>query len=275
MVVLTALLSFLCMVASFGIEKALKGYFALFLLLETGHDGHVRRARLLPLLRLLGAHAAADVLPDRHLGRPAARVRGDQVLPLHAARLGADAGRDALPLLHARRRTRSTSRSSARLVADKIPLIGAAAAVGRRSSSASPSRSRRSRSTPGCPTRTSRRRPPSRSSWPACCSRWARTASCGSTTASCPRRPSPSSGTGAAWPFWVLAALGTLEHHLRRALRDGAAGPEEAGRVLLDQPHGLRDARHGGVHRRRASTARCSRCSTTARSPRCSSSWSA
>ena len=34
-------------------------------------------------------------------------------------------------------------------------------------------------------------------------------------------------------------------------------------------------ARHGGVHRRRASTARCCRCSTTARSPRCSSSWSA
>jgi NADH-quinone oxidoreductase subunit M len=39
MVVLTALLSFLCMIASFGIEKALKGYFALFLLLETGMLG--------------------------------------------------------------------------------------------------------------------------------------------------------------------------------------------------------------------------------------------
>jgi NADH-quinone oxidoreductase subunit M len=39
MVVLTALLSLLCMVASFGIEKALKGYFALFLLLETGMLG--------------------------------------------------------------------------------------------------------------------------------------------------------------------------------------------------------------------------------------------
>ena len=50
------------------------------------HDGRLRRARLLPLLRLLGGHAAADVLPHRHLGRPAARVRGDQVLPLHAAR---------------------------------------------------------------------------------------------------------------------------------------------------------------------------------------------
>src|SRR5215831_18145825 len=39
MVVLTALLCFLCMIASFGIEKALKGYFALFLLLETGMLG--------------------------------------------------------------------------------------------------------------------------------------------------------------------------------------------------------------------------------------------
>src|SRR4029450_4739670 len=39
MVVLTALLSFLCMFASFGITKALKGYFALFLLLETGMMG--------------------------------------------------------------------------------------------------------------------------------------------------------------------------------------------------------------------------------------------
>ena len=39
MVALTALLSFRCMIASFGIEKALKGYFALFLLLETGMMG--------------------------------------------------------------------------------------------------------------------------------------------------------------------------------------------------------------------------------------------
>ena len=33
----------------------------------------------------------------------------------------------------------------------------------------SPSRCRSSRSTRGCPTRTSRRRRPARSSWPACC----------------------------------------------------------------------------------------------------------
>src|SRR2546428_916932 len=39
MVVLTALLCFLCMIASFGIEKGVKGYYALFLLLETGMLG--------------------------------------------------------------------------------------------------------------------------------------------------------------------------------------------------------------------------------------------
>ncbi len=39
MVVLTALLCFLCMFASWGIDKGVKGYFALFLLLETGMLG--------------------------------------------------------------------------------------------------------------------------------------------------------------------------------------------------------------------------------------------
>jgi NADH-quinone oxidoreductase subunit M len=39
MIVLTALLCFLCIFASWGIEKAVKGYFALFLLLDTGMTG--------------------------------------------------------------------------------------------------------------------------------------------------------------------------------------------------------------------------------------------
>ena len=52
------------------------------------------------------------------------------------------------------------------------PDADASASSGGRSwpsRSRSPSRCRCSRSTPGCPTRTSRRRPPARSSWPACC----------------------------------------------------------------------------------------------------------
>src|SRR5581483_4851178 len=39
MIVLTTLLCFLCMIASFGIETGVKGYYALFLLLETGMLG--------------------------------------------------------------------------------------------------------------------------------------------------------------------------------------------------------------------------------------------
>ncbi len=49
--------------------------------------------------------------------------------------------------------------------------VARASSGGASSPSRSPSRSRCrcSRSTPGCRTRTSRRRPPARSSWPACC----------------------------------------------------------------------------------------------------------
>ena len=71
------------------------------------HDGHLRRARHVPLLRLLGGHAPADVLPHRHLGRPARGVRGHQVLPLHPGRLGADAARHHRHLLHAAAGARS------------------------------------------------------------------------------------------------------------------------------------------------------------------------
>ena len=54
-----------------------------------GPRGRVLRARLLPLLRLLGARAAPQLLPDRHLGRREPQLCGDQVLHLHARRLGA------------------------------------------------------------------------------------------------------------------------------------------------------------------------------------------
>ena len=39
MVLLTALLSFICIFASFGIDKAVKGYFSLFLMLDAGMMG--------------------------------------------------------------------------------------------------------------------------------------------------------------------------------------------------------------------------------------------
>ena len=60
--------------------------------------GRLPGAGLLPVLRVLGSHAVADVFPDRRLGRPASRVRRDQVLPVHVAGRRVDAGRhpDAL-----------------------------------------------------------------------------------------------------------------------------------------------------------------------------------
>ena len=55
------------------------------------HVGRLHGQRHVPLLRFLGGHAGPDVPADRHLGRPAQAVRGNQVFPVHPVRLGADA----------------------------------------------------------------------------------------------------------------------------------------------------------------------------------------
>ena len=149
------------------------------------HDGHLRRPRHVPLLRLLGGHAPPDVLPHRRLGRPAPRVRGHQVLPLHPGGLGAHAARHHRRLLpqpaggpgrrHAVGQAHLQPARAGR-TGPRRPVRHGAAHPGLRlhqdrlrgaSSSGSPSRSRCSPSTPGCPTPTSRPPPPSRSSWPA------------------------------------------------------------------------------------------------------------
>ena len=52
-----------------------------------------------------------------------------------------------------------------------------------------------------------------------------------------------------------IAALSDHRHHLRRVCRDGAAGREEAGRVLVGVAPGLRDA--GAVRAQRAGGAGC------------------
>ena len=99
LIVLTAGVSILAMVASWSITRQVKGYCILFLLLETGMLGVFPRARLLPVLYLLGSHAPADVFLDRYLGWPEKRIRRDQVLPLHAVRKCVDADRDPDALL--------------------------------------------------------------------------------------------------------------------------------------------------------------------------------
>ncbi len=61
-------------------------------------DRRVRRARRDAVLRAVGSDADPDVRDHRRVGRPAARVRDGQVLPLHLPRLGADAGGAGLPV---------------------------------------------------------------------------------------------------------------------------------------------------------------------------------
>ena len=130
----------------------------------------------------------------------------------------------------------------------------------------SPSRCRCSRSTPGCRTPTWRRPPPARSSWPASCSSSAATASSASPCRSSRRRPTTFAP--------LIIVLSIIAHHLRRDRGPRPAGPQEAGRLQLGQPHGLRDAGHLRLQRSRGSRAPSSRWSTTASSPAPSSSSS-
>jgi hypothetical protein len=101
MVLLTALLSFLCIFASFGIEKAVKGYFSLFLLLDAGMMG-VFCALDFFCSTFLGTDASADVFSHRYLGRPAARVCRHQVFSLYPVRQHLDAPGDSRALFHRR-----------------------------------------------------------------------------------------------------------------------------------------------------------------------------
>ena len=169
LVVLTGLVSVLACLASWNIDKQVKGYFALYLLLMASMMGVFISLDLFLFYVFFEVMLLADVLPDRHLGRPEARVRGDQVPALHAVRLGLHPGRDPDPLLLARatspvraasRAIRSTSSQLTRdRHRDELLRRGrSSGGCSSCSSSASSSSCRRSRSTPGFPTRTSRPR---------------------------------------------------------------------------------------------------------------------
>ena len=68
------------------------------------HDRRLHLPRLPAVLPVLGGHAGADVLPDRHLGQRPAPLLGDQVLPVHPGRQRRDAARHPRPLLPLPRR---------------------------------------------------------------------------------------------------------------------------------------------------------------------------
>jgi hypothetical protein len=138
-------------------------------------DRHARRLHLprpVRVLRVLGGDAHPDVPDDRHLGRAAAALRVDQVRALHDGRLAAHAGGDLLPVRPARPGHRGLHhrprRGERRAASRGWPHAAGAGRATRRSGASPPSpwpsrsRSRCSRSTPGCPTPTSRRRPRAR-----------------------------------------------------------------------------------------------------------------
>ena len=128
------------------------------------HGRHVLRARSRAVLCLLRRRADPDVPDHRRMGRPAARLRRLQVLPLHAARLGADAAGDHHHLLAARHHGHSDGHGEAQPAVHLAVLAvpGLLRLVRRQGADvAGPYLAA------GRPRRGADRR--ARSSWPACC----------------------------------------------------------------------------------------------------------
>ena len=118
-VILTTFLMPLCILASWeSIEKRVKEYMIAFLRAGNADDRRLLRARHRAVLPLLRSRPDPDVHHHRRVGRQAPRLCQLQVLPLHAARLGADAARhhgDVLAGRHHRHpdaARRTTSRPS-------------------------------------------------------------------------------------------------------------------------------------------------------------------
>ena len=293
LIALTALVSLLAMATSWPITKHEKAYCILFLLLETGMLGVFLCARLLPVLRVLGSDAAADVLPDRRLGRPAQGICGDQVLPVHAARQRVHADRDSDALLrqrlaqadrrathcHRRRELRPPTLRRSRTDAQAIRSattpqhtfnILALQQIGQHTESPFNDQATR--------------RQIARSGGRSCCCSSALRSRCPACrcTRGCPmrtsKRPTPISmilagvllkmgGYGIiriCYPIcpdagydlaYARLRRGRREHGLRRVRRAGPDRFQATGRLQLGQPHGLRRARHRRLERGRPATA--------------------
>jgi hypothetical protein len=93
-VILTTFLMPLCILASLAIgRQARQGIHDRVSHPRDADDRRVLRARHRAVLRVLRGRPHSDVHHHRGVGRQASRLRQLQVLPLHAARLGADAAR--------------------------------------------------------------------------------------------------------------------------------------------------------------------------------------
>ena len=128
LIMLTTLLGAISILSSWeAIQDRVQG---ILRLVPGAADRHARRLhgqRFLPVLRVLGGHAGADVSADRHLGRTAQAVRGDQVLPVHLVRFGADAAGHHLPVLPSPHADRRVHVLAARAVRDGAEDRGPAA----------------------------------------------------------------------------------------------------------------------------------------------------
>ena len=69
LVVLTGFVRVLACLASWNIEKQVKGYYRALPVAVHQHDRRLSLARPVPVLRFLRGDAPADVFPDRDLGR--------------------------------------------------------------------------------------------------------------------------------------------------------------------------------------------------------------
>ena len=199
LVVLTTTLTWISILASFGpIQNRVKEYMISFLVLEVGMIGVFVAMDLflfyifwelvlVPMYLIIGIWGGTNriyatikfvlyTLVGSLLMLVAILATAFTYQAAHAA-----AGTGAFDVAGAHRVRRARATSAA-------PSGSSPSA---RSSSRSRSRCRCSRSTPGCPTPTSRRPPRARSSWPASCSSWAATGSSGSRCRCSPRRRRP------------------------------------------------------------------------------------
>jgi hypothetical protein len=248
MVLLTALLCFLCIFASFNIEKAVKGYFALFLLLDTGMMGVFCaldfflfyvfwEVMLLPMYFLIGIwggprreYAAIKFFIYTQLGSDPGALLHDRAAYL---RYAADHG--------AKRQVRHASDPD--LAAERTSVGFSAPGVDRAFHRFRDQDSRLSVSYLAA--RRSRRGADGDLGDPG-----RDTFEDGHLRHSAHQFPHAAGGDR-GHGLLVFGRARRLEHHLRRALRYGAKGSEKARRLFEREPHGLRHARHGDFYHAR------------------------